>query len=203
MQTREDEIAQAAARLVAEEGLDYAAAKRRALRDLGLGPRTALPDNERVEDAVREYLALFMADTQPLELAVLRAQALRWMERLAPFRPHLAGAVWRGTATRLSDIVLDLFCDDPKSLEIHLVNQALAYEAREAPGAGGRVVPQLSLHHVVREFNEEVGVHLRVHDLDALRGALKPDARGRSWRGDARALRALLADGGAANMTVP
>ncbi|HMS04776.1 MAG TPA: hypothetical protein PKD73_03155, partial [Burkholderiaceae bacterium] len=61
MQTREDEIAQAAARLVAEEGLDYAAAKRRALRDLGLGPRTALPDNERVEDAVREYLALFMA----------------------------------------------------------------------------------------------------------------------------------------------
>jgi hypothetical protein len=31
-----------------------------------------------------------------------------------------------------------------------------------------------------------------VHDLDDLRGALKPDANGRSWRGDTNALRRLL-----------
>jgi hypothetical protein len=32
-----------------------------------------------------------------------------------------------------------------------------------------------------------------VRDLDDQRGALKPDARGRSWRGDLGALRRLLA----------
>ncbi|MBN9342360.1 MAG: hypothetical protein J0H52_20140, partial [Comamonadaceae bacterium] len=57
------EIANAAARLVVEEGLDWGSAKRRAVRDLGLPARTALPDNDQVEDAVREYIALFCADT--------------------------------------------------------------------------------------------------------------------------------------------
>jgi len=31
-----------------------------------------------------------------------------------------------------------------------------------------------------------------LHDADDQRGALKPDARGRSWRGDARALHHLM-----------
>ena len=61
------EIAQAAAALVVDEGLEYGPAKRRALKQLGLPARTALPSNEQVEDAVREHLALFCADTQPLE----------------------------------------------------------------------------------------------------------------------------------------
>jgi hypothetical protein len=51
--------------------------------------------------------------------------ALRWMQRLRPFRPHLGGAVWRGTATRLSAVFIDLYCDDPKSAEIELLNQGI------------------------------------------------------------------------------
>ncbi len=54
----------------------------------------------------------FCADTQPAELQALRELAALWMERLAEFRPHLSGAVWRGTATRLNDIHLQLYCDD-------------------------------------------------------------------------------------------
>ena len=100
------EIAQTAARLAVEDGLDWGSAKRRALRELGLPARTALPDNEVLEAAVREYLALFCADTQPGELQALRRLALVWMERLAAFRPHLCGAVWYGSASRLSDICL-------------------------------------------------------------------------------------------------
>ena len=79
------EIAQAAARLVVDEGLEYAAAKRRALKMLGLPQRTALPDNAQVEDAVREHLAIFCTDTQPAELAALRALALQWMQRLKKY----------------------------------------------------------------------------------------------------------------------
>ena len=109
------EIAASAARIVVEEGLEYGPAKRRALRQLGRhNARGAeMPSNEQVEDEVRSYLALFCGDTQPDELAKLRRLALDWMERLAEFRPHLAGAVWRGTATRLSPVRLDLYCPPP------------------------------------------------------------------------------------------
>src|ERR671938_230618 len=128
------EIAAAAARLVVEEGLEYGPAKKRAVKQLGLAARAPLPDNDTLEDAVREYIALFCGDTQPAELAALRRLALTWMERLAEFRPYLGGAVWHGTATRLSDIYLQLFCDDPKSAEITLIDNRVDYEPRTVTG---------------------------------------------------------------------
>jgi hypothetical protein len=41
-------------------------------------------------------------------------------------------------------------------------------------------------------LGEPVTVHLLLHDLDEQRGALKPDAAGRSWRGDLAALQRLM-----------
>ena len=118
MDTLKSEIAAQAARLVVEEGLEYGPAKRRAVKQLGLPQRSELPGNEEVEEAVREYIAIFCADTQPGELRALRELALVWMKRMADFRPYLGGAVWRGTATRLNNVHLQLFCDDAKSAEI-------------------------------------------------------------------------------------
>ncbi|MGE0330699.1 MAG: hypothetical protein AB7P37_08385 [Ramlibacter sp.] len=192
MDNSKQEIAATAARMVVEEGLEYGPAKRRAVKQLGLNARTPLPDNDLVEDEVREYIALFCADTQPGELAALRRLALVWMERMAPFRPYLAGAVWHGTATRLSDIYIQLFCDDPKSAEIALIDHNVAYEPRTVTGFQGEPVEALSLSSPCRELGETVGVHLMVHDHDDLRGALKPDAKGRTPRGDLAAVRALL-----------
>lgn len=183
------EIAQTAARIVVEEGLEWGAAKHRAVRQLGLPGRTALPGNEQLEDAVREYIALFCADTQPAELQALRELALAWMDRLAEFRPHITGAVWRGTATRMSDIYLQLFCDDSKSAEIALINQHVSYEPSTVTGFHGQNVEALSIHVLCRPLGETVGLHLMVYDHDDLRGALKPDGRGRSQRGNAQALR--------------
>ena len=94
MYNPKSEIAATAAALVVEEGLEYGAAKRRAIKQLALPARTGLPGNDELEDAVRDYIAVFCADTQPVELAALRGLALVWMERMAAFRPHLAGAVW-------------------------------------------------------------------------------------------------------------
>lgn len=188
------EIAQSAARLVVEEGLDWGAAKRRAVRQLGLPQRTPLPDNDAVEAAVREYIALFCADTQPQELRALRELALVWMERLAQFRPHLAGAVWRGTATRVSDIYIQLFCDDSKSAEIALIDHQVPYDVTEVTGFRGETVDALSISSFCKPLGETVGVRLMVYDFDDLRGALKPDAQGRSPRGDIAALKALLAE---------
>ncbi|MCW8174098.1 hypothetical protein [Verminephrobacter aporrectodeae] len=190
-----DEIACTAARLVVQEGLEWGPAKRRALRQMGLPGRTALPDNARVEAAVREYIQLFCADTQPRELRALRQLALVWMERMAAFRPYLGGAVWHGTATRLSDIYLQLFCDDSKSAEIALMDQRVGYEPRRvSAGLRGESVEALSLGCRSPELGEMIGVHLLIQDLDDLRGALRPGARGRVPRGDVSAVRRLLQD---------
>jgi hypothetical protein len=189
------EIAAAASAMVVEEGLEYGPAKRRALKQLGLPARTALPDNDELEDAVREYIALFCADTQPAELAALRELALIWMQRMADFRPFLGGAVWRGTATRLSDIYIQLFCDDPKSAEIALIEHQVDYEPRTVTGFTGESVDALSIRSVCKPLHETVGVHLMIYDHDDLRGALRPDARGRAPRGDMVAVARLLAAG--------
>ena len=182
------EIAAAAASSVVEDGLDYGAAKRRAVDALGLPNRTPLPSNEQVEMAVREHLRLFHADTQPQELRALRRLALQWMERLAPFRPHLSGAVWRGTATRQNDIRLELFCDDPKSAEIWLLDQNLRYDVSTVIGLQGEAIDALSLSVPLPELSQTVWMHLLIQDHDALRGALRPDAQGLTWRGDVAAL---------------
>ena len=186
------EIAAAAARLVVEDGLEYGPAKHRAVRVLGLPARTALPSNDEVDAEVRDYIDLFCGETQPAELHALRELALEWMERMALFRPYLGGAVWHGTATRHSDIYIQLFCDDSKSAEIALIDHRVEYEPRTVAGLHGAQVEALSVHAPCRALGEEVGVHLLVYDLDDLRGALKPDAQGRSPRGDLAALRRLI-----------
>lgn len=187
------EIAVAAAQLVAEEGMEYAQAKRKAARTLGRHGRVGeLPSNEAVEDEVRAHIALFQADTQPAELAALRALAMEWMLRLAEHRPHLSGAVWRGTANRHSSIHLDLYCDDPKVAEIGLINLGVPFDTDAVTSPRGEELDVLSLAVHCRGLPDPVTLHLTVRDLDDLRGALKPDASGRSWRGDAQALRRVL-----------
>jgi hypothetical protein len=188
-----EEIAVAAARLVVEDGMEYGPAKRRAAKLLGHSARAAeLPDNDQLEGEVRAYLELFCADTQPRELAALRAVAITWMERLADFRPHLTGAVWRGTATRLSDVRLELFCDDSKAAEIALIDRRVAYEVSTTTGPRGKPVDVLSVSSPSVELGEPVTVHLSILDYDDLRGALKADVRnGQVQRGDLTAVRAL------------
>jgi hypothetical protein len=187
------EIAAIAARLIVDEGMEYGPAKRRALKSLGrLERRAELPDNDLLEEQVREYIALFCADTQPQELAALREVALLWMQRLAEFRPHLTGAVWRGTATRLSSVHLQLYCDDSKAAEIGLINQGVDYDVGSTTGPRGREVDVLSLATPSQALGELVTVHLSVLDFDDLRGGLKPDAKGERERGDLQALRRLM-----------
>ena len=194
MDTLKSEISAFAARMVVEEGLEYGPAKRRALKQMGLPGRTALPGNDEVEAAVVAYIATFCADTQPGELLALRRLALVWMERMASFRPHLGGAVWRGTATRLSDIYIQLFCDDSKSAEISLIDHQVSYVPRTLTGFHGESVEALSVHGYCPELKEEVGVHLLMYDRDDMRAALRPDAKGRTPRGDLEAVRRLLHD---------
>ena len=189
------QIAAAAAAMVVDEGMEYAAAKRKAARDLGRrSPRQAdLPSNEQVEDAVREHIAVFHADSQPAELRALREAALTWMDRLASLRPHLGGAAWRGTATRRSALHIDLYCDDPKVAEIELLNLGVDFDTGSIVRAGEEPLQVLTAASFCPALNDTVTVHLMVRDLNEQRGALRADAQGRSWRGDAAALRRRMA----------
>lgn len=128
------EIASVAARMMAEDGIDdYAFAKRKAARQLGLPDDEALPTNAEVEVQLRAYQAIYQADEQPELLRELRSAALEAMRFLAEFRPYLTGAVLDGTAGRYAEIELELFAESAKEVEIFLLNQGLRYEHGRIP----------------------------------------------------------------------
>lgn len=188
------EIATAAAVLVVEQGLEYGPARHRALKVLGLPSRTTLPNLDAVDRAVREHLALFGAESQPAELAEMRSVALQWMERLAEFRPHLTGTVLAGTATRQSDICIQLYCDDPKSAEIALINWGIAYDTQTIRGFTGEPVDALSFVQFCSGLKAEVGVHLLIYDYDDLRASRRGRSTALPFRADLQLLRAILKD---------
>ena len=133
-------IASAAARLMAEDGLtDYGMAKRKAARSLGMGDHEVLPTNEEVEEELRAYQELFQEDEHPERLFELRSAALAIMKLLAEFRPYLTGPVLDGTAGRYSAIDIDLYADSSKDVEISLLSRNIPYEIdelqRHAPDA--------------------------------------------------------------------
>ena len=137
-------IAQAAARLIAEHGLtDWALAKRKACRELGLPAHESLPGNEEVEQALRDYNSLFRGETQPVSLRAQRSDALHWMERLSRWDPVLTGAVAAGWATEHSEVRLELEAEDAKAVELALINDGIDYAQLPAPG--GDAPPQLRI----------------------------------------------------------
>lgn len=125
--TLRSELAHAAARLIAEDGMEYGAAKRKAVRQLGLPENFPLPGNAEVEDAVRDYHAIYQEEEQGELLVALRRAAVELMHRLAPFTPYLTGSVLDGTATRHSRIDILLFPDSAKEVEIFLLDHGINF----------------------------------------------------------------------------
>jgi hypothetical protein len=183
------ELANAAARLVADGGLDYGSAKRKAVEQLlddARPPRGAMPDNAEVDEALREHLALF-DDAHPARVARMRAVALALMGELAAFRPYLTGAVWKGIVAEHAPIHLQLFTDDVKDVEMRLLNDGHDFEVGEVPhfrGDGRADVEALML-----VWRGEP-VMLTLHPSDDLRGALRGTP---AERGDADGVARLLA----------
>lgn len=186
------EIAAAAARMIAEDGVDYGTAKRKAAKQI-LGNNKVrgdvLPDNTQIEDEVRAYNELFFGESQPARLQHLRRLALCVMEELTPFQPYLTGAVLNGTAGDHSDIYLQLFAESPKDVEIYLLNKGIDFEVSESAHFNSRNEDVETLSFVWQ--NE--GVHLALYEPDDLRGNKKPVA-GRPERITTSVLRKLIDD---------
>jgi len=201
------ELAATAARLIAEDGCDYATAKRKAAQ-LVLGDsadvRRRLPENELVESELRRYLRTFGGERHAALLAALRTAALALMEYLAPFNPHLVGAVLNGTATEHSALHLHLFTDSAKDVEIFLLNDGVRFavdEANEPAGALEAIHLRLP-RRLLAGLASPVDAVLSVLPTDAVRVSSRfrsadptLSAIEQAGRASLPALRALLAAG--------
>ncbi|WP_334108195.1 hypothetical protein [Methylobacillus sp.] len=121
-------IAQVAAQMMAEEGIaDYAHAKRKAGRQLGITDTQCMPTNSEIEEEIRLYHDIYNSDEQPEALLQLRKDALLVMQLLERFNPLLTGPVLDGTAGKYAETHIHLFADSLKEVEIFLLNQQIPY----------------------------------------------------------------------------
>ena len=142
-------IAAAAARIMAEDGIDdFALAKRKAARRLGAPDTEALPANDEIEAELRAYRSLYQSVEHPERIADLRRLALEAMQLLERFNPYLTGPVLAGTAGPYAEIELQLFPESVKEVELFLLDQNLVYatsEGRRFAGDRARAVAVLTL----------------------------------------------------------
>lgn len=123
-------IAQEAARLMAEEGVqDYYAAKRKAAQHLGAPDTRNMPRNSEIEAALEDYQRLFLGEQQDNHLKSLREGAVQAIRFLAEFDPRLVGSVLSGTAGQHADINLHLFADTPEEVSLFLLEAHIPFQA--------------------------------------------------------------------------
>ena len=125
-------IAQKAAQMMAEDGInDFAYAKKKAGKQLGMSEASVMPTNAEIEEEIRLYHEIYNTDEQPLELEKLRQSALLTMQLFEKFNPHLTGSVLDGSAGKFSQTNIHLFADSAKDVEMFLLNQQIPFESSE------------------------------------------------------------------------
>ena len=170
-------IAAAAARIMAEDGIDdFALAKRKAARQLGAVDTQALPRNDEIEAELRAYRALYQADEHPELVEELRRVALEVMQALEQFNPYLTGPVLTGIAGPYAEIDLQLFPDSVKELEIFLLDRNISFSTQEGRRYSGDRARAASL---ITLSWQGVPVRLAVLDPRDERVALKTSPAGR------------------------
>ena len=194
-------IAQKAAQMMAEDGInDFAYAKKKAGKQLGVSEASVMPTNAEIEYEIRLYHEIYSADEQPLELEKLRKAALLTMQLFAKFNPHLTGSVLDGSAGKFSQTNIHMFADSAKDVEMFLLNQQIPFESSEK---SYRVSdkPRKDKKEKVRKtvpvftLETELGLQkLSVFDVDDMRVAVKRTGDGsNAERADISDLQALLA----------
>ncbi|MBX3650227.1 MAG: UDP-N-acetylmuramate--alanine ligase [Burkholderiales bacterium] len=171
-------IAVHAARLMAQDGIeDYRLAKRKAAKLLGIPDARRLPNNDEIDAALREYRDIYQGEGHGLRIRRLRERALQAMRELADFEPHLTGSVLSGIAGPYAVIHLQLFTENPKAVELFLIDRGIAYrtsQVRLYAGQELRVLPVFSLE------GEEAEIEITVLDARDLRAPIRATAEGRT-----------------------
>ncbi|PKN12630.1 MAG: hypothetical protein CVU69_06225 [Deltaproteobacteria bacterium HGW-Deltaproteobacteria-4] len=189
-------IAQEAARLMYEEGVrEYRDAKRKAGRRYGaekaLSLGSHLPANAEIHAELQRLIGLYDEKTLPQRLLHLRLLALRLMELLERFRPHLVGSVLSGAVTERSDIDLHLFAESSEEVEDYLELQDIPFDEEVVTiRHGGEFV---DYSHIYLD-EEGVVVECTVYPLADLHRIPKSSITGKAMeRATTRQLRRLIA----------
>jgi hypothetical protein len=193
MESMRARIAAAAARIMAEDGIDdFALAKRKAARSLGAASTEALPGNDEIEAELRAYLALFQAEEHPQRITELRAMALEAMKALEQFHPYLTGPVLKGIAGPYAEIELQLFPESSKEVEMFLLERNIPFETQETRRYSGDRVHAVSVFTLLWD---DAPLKLSVFDPRDERVALKTSQAGRVMdRASISEVSALLRD---------
>jgi len=193
--TRNDErlrVAQVAARLMAEDGIDdFAAAKRKAARQVGMADMRQLPSNAEIEAALRTHQTLYGGSEHDARIRELRAKALRVMRDLERFNPYLTGSVLSGTAGKYAHIDLLLFTENEKAVELYLMQRGSyrAVQRRLWVGESARTAQTFTVD------DDGTEIELLVLALDDLRLPIKSTIDGKpAERARLPAVEALLDD---------
>jgi hypothetical protein len=173
-------IAHLAARLIAEDGIDdFSLAKRKAARQVGAAETRNLPSNDEIEAELHAYLQLYQADEQALRIAHLRACALDMMRALQRFNPQLSGSVLEGSAGRYSMIDLHLFTDNPKDVEMFILDRGFDYAQKHRNVYRGNE-PSTVVAFVVRTDKADFNISVFAYNDRRLR--LSNTSHGRALR---------------------
>jgi len=177
MESMRARIAAAAARIMAEDGIDdFALAKRKAARSLGAAETEALPGNDEIEAELRAYRDLYQAEEHPQRIAELRELALEAMRALESFHPYLTGPVLKGTAGPYAEIDLQLFPESSKEVELFLLERNIPFSTQEARRYSGDRVHAVS---ILLLLWQDTPLRLSVFDPRDERVALKTSQAGR------------------------
>lgn len=160
-QILQQDVAELAARIVSEEGAaNFSLAKQKAAVRLDVPANCALPTDEMVAQQLRLRQRLYTmgqmhGDTE--KVAYLLRKSCEIMEKLLPFNPYLTGTTLEPEAPYFAEIVIQLFVESAKEVEIFLLNQHCRF-VHEAPrSARAEAVLALS--------DEAVPVHLVIYPV--------------------------------------
>lgn len=187
-------VAQEAARILAHEGRkDYLVAKTKAAERLGVNPKSGLPTNQEIEQALFEHQSLFADQARQPMLRELRESAIKAMELLSPYKPRLVGPVLVGTAGEYPEVNLHLFADSMKEVVLFLIEQGIPYEDGEKRFRYGKEYRYLP---VLRFFAGDIPFELTVFPPEGIRQAPLSPIDGRPMkRAGLEELEVLLQEG--------
>lgn len=173
-------VAEEAARLIQEQGIDFRQAKHKAASRLGLTQQRALPSNQQIEARLRDRQRLFAADQHSQDLRCLRRLALVLMAELAPFTPRAVGGLVSGVLSPTAAIELHVFADDVETVCAHLEEHGFRWEigTRRLSFRKGDRQPFPCLLIAV----EDVAAELIVFNADGVRQAPLSPVDGRPMR---------------------
>lgn len=186
-------LAQEMASLIVHDNCPWSIAREKVRQNNGLtrrGDASLMPSGEIVESAVRETFSIFMPQEHARVLDALRRNACDVMTLLNDFPVFLSGAVLNGAANRESSIVMDVFHDDVKAVEIALMDAGVDFEAIDPlPSRLPEPLECLGFVIPVRELRQFVGVRVNVYESHVLsRNPYKrePDPWQNSWESAGR-----------------